>query len=201
MIVLLSFRVVGSSGSLKCRLLKWLLAHPMNYGVYIYIYIYIHVYIHIYICIYIYIYMADSPDQRQLKLQKATHFTNEMTRAYPTNRTSIGVTSNKHTPHYWVCFLGELRGIFRGYASGVCFGVCGSAPPFEEPNKSIRTYQIERFSVITAQPLFVKILSQFKVYPDVSRKRTPTRQESIPRRNTHARGYVFFDVTLWLFEL
>ena len=35
--------------------------------------------------------MADSPDQRQLKLQKRTQFTNEMKNTYPTRRTHIGV--------------------------------------------------------------------------------------------------------------
>ena len=54
-------------------------------------YKYIYIYIYIYIHTYIYIYMADSPDQRQLKLQKGRHFTNEMKQIYPTNRTNVGV--------------------------------------------------------------------------------------------------------------
>ena len=33
--------------------------------------------------------MADSPDQRQLKLQKGTYLTNDMTKTYPTNRKHI----------------------------------------------------------------------------------------------------------------
>ena len=36
--------------------------------------------------------MADSPDQRQLKTQKCTHFACEFKKSYPINRKSIGVT-------------------------------------------------------------------------------------------------------------
>ena len=72
----------------------------------------------VYVYIYIYIYMADSPDQWQLNTQQRTQFTNEMKKAYPTNRKSIGVPWNMYTPHYWVCLLGALRGMLRGYASG-----------------------------------------------------------------------------------
>ena len=36
--------------------------------------------------------MADSPDQRQLKTHKWTHFACELKQAYPTNRKCIGVT-------------------------------------------------------------------------------------------------------------
>ena len=37
-------------------------------------------------------YMADSPDQRQLKTHKWTHFACELNETYPINRTHIGVT-------------------------------------------------------------------------------------------------------------
>ena len=58
----------------------------------IYIYIYIHTYTYLYIYIYIYVYMADSPHQRQLKTQKWTNCACELNKAYPINRTRIGVT-------------------------------------------------------------------------------------------------------------
>ena len=62
--------------------------------------------------------MADSPEQPQLKTQKWIHYECELKQTYPINRKNIGVTRNKHTPHYWVCLLGALRGMIRGYASG-----------------------------------------------------------------------------------
>ena len=87
--------------------------------------------------------MADSPDQRQLKLQKGYRFTNA-------NEENIFYESNKHKgpinknmPHtiryvflarFGVCFGGELR----RYASRFV-----EVPPFEEPQQSISTCQIE----------------------------------------------------------
>ena len=66
--------------------------------------------------------MADSPDQRQLNTQKCTI-------CYVRIETSIPYQSKKHrgsmTKTYptlrqesMLCFLGPLRGMIRGYASG-----------------------------------------------------------------------------------
>ena len=68
--------------------------------------------------------MVDSPDQRQLKLQKGAHFTNEMKNTKHTLRieNTQGFTET-HIPHttgyaflarFGVC----LGGTLRGYASG-----------------------------------------------------------------------------------
>ena len=66
--------------------------------------------------------MADSPDQRQLKTQKCTHLVCELKHTYPINRTQHRGYITKTYPtirqESILCFLGPLRGMLRGYASG-----------------------------------------------------------------------------------
>ena len=69
--------------------------------------------------------MADSPDQHQLKTQAWTHVACELKQ----NTLSIENTSGLHEKttyptlrqEHILCFLGPLRGMLRGYASGLCF--------------------------------------------------------------------------------
>ena len=88
----------------------------------VYIYIYICMYVCMYVYIYIYIYMADSLDQPQLKTQKCTKFACELKKTYPINRKKhrgyMKTTYPTLRQESILCFLGPLRGMLRGYASG-----------------------------------------------------------------------------------
>ena len=66
--------------------------------------------------------MADAPDQRQLNTHKWIRFAFELKKTCPINRQkNIGVTCQKHTPHYakksYYAFLARF---------GVCLGGTGS---------------------------------------------------------------------------
>ena len=75
-----------------------------------------------YTYIYIYRSMADTPDQRQLNTQKCTHFACELNKHIPyqsnKHRGSMKTTYPTLRQENILCFLGPLRGMIRGYASG-----------------------------------------------------------------------------------
>ena len=66
--------------------------------------------------------MADSPDQPQLKTQKCAHFACELKKNIPYQSKQHRGYMNKAYPtlrqENILCFLGPLRGMLRGYASG-----------------------------------------------------------------------------------
>ena len=66
--------------------------------------------------------MADSPDQPQQNTQKCTCFACELNKTYPVNRQKHRGSMNNTYPtlrqENILCFLGPLRGMIGGYASG-----------------------------------------------------------------------------------
>ena len=91
--------------------------------------------------------MAESPDQRQLKLQEGSFYErNDEHIPYESN--THRVSMKKNIPLVtWYAFLALFGVCFGGTLRGYASGSVEVPSPFEEPNKSIRSYQIECVSL------------------------------------------------------